>query len=111
MTISDAKEFVAQHHRHHKPPQKNMTDHESSTQVWRDHGRIMRERMDKNREVMEEYDRTVYRPAMKALRERCERIGHIRGKFHDNGLGWSWFYCNQCGARMEIEGPEPVSKV
>ena len=43
---------------------------------------------------------------MKELRERCS-VSAIAGKFHDNGLGWSWFYCNQCGARIRSKGLTP----
>ncbi|HMR10194.1 MAG TPA: hypothetical protein PKA88_30670 [Polyangiaceae bacterium] len=65
--------------------------------------------MDRNRESrrrMEAYDESVFRTAIKELRQWCEQQGHIRGKWHNNGLGWSWFYCNRCGDRMEIEGPD-----
>ena len=78
---------------------------EASTQIWREHHDIQSARTAKLREAMADYDRDVYRPALKALRERCAALGHVRGNFHDNGFGWTWFYCNQCGDRMEIEGP------
>jgi hypothetical protein len=77
-----------------------------STQIWREKHEIEEARRHEMREAMEEYDRTVYHPAMNSLRERCAAIGHKRGNFHDNGIGWTWFYCNQCGDRMEIEGPD-----
>jgi len=83
-----------------------MSDREASTQVWRDYGDIQKARMLKQRELMAEYDNTVYRPAIKELTERCARIGHKQGKFHSNGLGASWFYCNQCGAIMDRDPPE-----
>lgn len=76
-----------------------------SSQIWHERHRIDAARREKLHEAMDEYDTTVYFPAVKALQERCAAIGHKRGQFHDNGLGWTWFYCNQCGARMEIEGP------
>ena len=25
---------------------------------------------------------------------------HVEGNFHDNGWGWTWFYCRSCGGRM-----------
>jgi hypothetical protein len=78
---------------------------EASTQIWRDKWAIDEARRKKMHEAMDEYDRNVYQPAMKELRGRCASIGHVRGNFHNNGLGWTWFYCNQCGDRMEIEGP------
>lgn len=38
-----------------------------------------------------------------ALQEECEKSseGHDRGQFHDNGLGWSWWYCAKCGKRFD----------
>lgn len=77
----------------------------TSTEVWRERNRLAADKMRKVEELTREYMESVYYPAMKKLQEECERIGHVRGNFHDNGLGWSWFYCNQCGARMEINGP------
>ena len=60
---------------------------------------IQKARSEKMRELMEEYDRTVYHPALKELQERClqEHGEHLKSKFHDNGLGWSWWYCGRCG--------------
>lgn len=37
------------------------------------------------------------------LIQECELIGHVKGKFHLNGLGCSWFYCSNCGTRFDIE--------
>jgi len=55
-------------------------------------------RRDKMTELMGEYDKTVYYPARKALRERCEKVGH-RWNFSDlNPVGYPIFVCNQCGA-------------
>lgn len=72
---------------------------------------IDRARIKKNRELMDEYDRTVYYPALFALRKECEESeGHRGGKYHDNGLGWSWFYCGKCGARYDITGPNGEKK-
>lgn len=66
---------------------------------------IDRERSKKMQELMQEYDKTVYYPAKLALQKECEESerGHHGGKYHDNGLGWHWFYCNSCGARYDIE--------
>jgi hypothetical protein len=78
-------------------------DISEATAIWREKGRINKERRDKNKELIEEYDRTVYRPAREALIARCEKNGHVKGEFHDNGFGHCWYYCNQCGGRMDIE--------
>lgn len=34
----------------------------------------------------------------KELQEECGKAGHVRGRFLDNGLGYSWYYCKNCGA-------------
>lgn len=35
---------------------------------------------------------------LKILQQECEAIGHARGNYHDNGLGWEWYYCKNCDA-------------
>lgn len=74
-------------------------------EIWQRRGEIERARHDKNAELMEEYDRTIYLPARKQLVEECFKLGHSGGKLHNNGFGWTWFYCNSCGGRYNIEGP------
>ena len=78
-----------------------------SKSIWQRRGEIDRARMKKNQELMDEYDRMVYYPAKLALQKECAESerGHHGGKYHDNGLGWSWFYCQSCGARYDITGP------
>jgi hypothetical protein len=78
-------------------------------EIWQRSGEIERARRDKQHELMEAYDRTVYYPAMKQLREECSKLGHSDGKFHNNGFGWTWFYCGSCGGRYNIEGPDGKS--
>lgn len=65
-------------------------------------GIIRQTRMDEQHRVMEAYQKDVYIPAMNQLVQDCAIIGHHRGTFWDNGLGWSWFYCSNCGARMDV---------
>lgn len=68
---------------------------------------IQRARANEVKRLMEVYDQEVYLPALRALRVWCtENGGHRSGKYHDNGLGWSWFYCTRCGGRMDISGPD-----
>ena len=74
------------------------------SELWKEMMAIQSARRDKLHEAMKDYDETVYGPAMKSLRERCAAIGHQRGRFHNNGLGYSWYWCSQCGAQMEVEG-------
>jgi hypothetical protein len=57
-------------------------------------------------ELLAEYDNTVYLPAKKQLLRDCFLEGHRGGKYHDNGFGWSWFYCGKCGGRYDISGPD-----
>lgn len=71
--------------------------------IWTRRHEIDKARHDKVKELMEEYDRTVYYPARKQLVEDCEKEGHTQGKFHDNGLGWTWWWCGKCGASFNKE--------
>jgi hypothetical protein len=75
----------------------------TSTEVWRERNRLFSDKIRKVGELTREYMETVYYPALKKLQEECGRIGHVRGQFADNGFGCSWFYCNQCGIRMDIQ--------
>jgi hypothetical protein len=71
--------------------------------IWTRAHRLDKARMEERERLMEEYDKNVYWPARKALIAECEAKGHQRGKFHDNGLGWQWYYCSQCGTPFEKE--------
>jgi hypothetical protein len=73
-----------------------MTEKTESTKIWEEKFLIEKARRDKLQELMGEYDKTVYYPARKALRERCEAVGH-HWHFHDvNPVGYPIFVCNQC---------------
>lgn len=39
---------------------------------------------------------------LKDLRDECEKVGHVRGTYWDNGIGWAWYYCANCNARFDI---------
>ena len=73
--------------------------------IWKRRGDIDRARALRMKELMDEYDRTVYYPARKQLVRECFLEGHLGGKYHDNGFGWSWFYCGKCSGRYDISGP------
>jgi hypothetical protein len=62
---------------------------------------IQNARHHKQRELMYEYDKTVYFPALKQLHEDCvkEHGEHAKTKYHDNGWGWEWWYCGRCHAK------------
>lgn len=62
---------------------------------------IERLRREKMKNLMDEYDKTVYYPDLKELREEClaQHGEHNKSTYHDNGLGWEWWYCGRCGAK------------
>lgn len=74
--------------------------------IWKEYRELQDQRRQKLVDVMREYDETVYRPAVQKLKDRCAAVGHVRGKFHDNGLGWTWWYCNNCGTPFDKRGPD-----
>ena len=71
--------------------------------IWQRRIALDKDRREKMAEAMEEYDRTVFYPARKQLIEDCEKEGHSQGKFHDNGLGWTWWYCGKCGTPFDTQ--------
>lgn len=73
--------------------------------IWKRREKIDKARRDKMTELMKEYDKTVYYPAKRQLFKDCYKEGHSGGTFHDNGFGWSWFYCGKCGGQYNIRGP------
>lgn len=81
-----------------------MTDRDVQQEIYKEYSDVLTARRQKLMSAMEEYDDSVYFPTVKKIREKCESVvGHKKGTFHDNGLGWSWFYCSLCGARFNIE--------
>ncbi len=89
-----------------KPESDAMAMSSESLEIWSERHAIEKARRAKIAELMEKYDKEVYYPAKKALVARCAEIGHVRSShYHDNGLGWVFFYCNQCGAKNESRGP------
>lgn len=78
----------------------------SSESIWKRRSDAERARQRKMTEAMADYDTNTYYPLMAEIRKDCEVEGHVRGKYHDNGFGWSWFYCAKCGGRYDITGPD-----
>lgn len=74
--------------------------------IWTRRHELENLRMLKQRELMDAWMRESYYPERSKIISDCAKIGHKRGKFHSNGVGWTWFYCNHCGGRMEITGPD-----
>jgi hypothetical protein len=73
--------------------------------IWERRTQLQRERHQMMKSLMQEYDNNVYHPAMQALMAECAVQGHSGGNYHENGLGWSWFYCSKCGAAYDKTGP------
>lgn len=66
---------------------------------------IQEARRKKMQELMEEYDRTVYYPALEEIQKKCveEHGNHLESRWHNNGLGWGWWYCGRCGVAHSKE--------
>lgn len=65
-----------------------------SNDIWKAVRQLEKEKREKQRELMEEYDRTYYYPKLKELRDQCEH----KFKFsHVGPVGGVWFYCSICG--------------
>ena len=75
------------------------------TQIWQQRQELDRLRAEYLKERMREYDEQVHRPARQELVRECYQRGHRDGVLHNNGLGWIWFYCQECGGRYSILGP------
>lgn len=75
------------------------------TEIRKEMRELDHERMDYMSKAMASFD-AEQRIKRKALQDECAGIGHTRGRFHNNGLGWSWFYCSTCGGQMDIQGPD-----
>lgn len=65
--------------------------------IWAESLRLNKERRKKLEELMEEYDSTIYYPALSKMRENCETLGHefIFSSF--NMVGRSVYRCHYCG--------------
>ena len=57
----------------------------------------------KQKELLAVYDAQTYYPARKELIKACSDLGHVKGSFHDNGLGWHWWWCSVCGTSFDKE--------
>lgn len=78
--------------------------------IWKRKHEAERARVRKMKEVMEDYDTNIYWPTMAEIRKDCKAEGHSGGTYHDNGFGWSWFYCGKCGGRYDTTGPDGEKK-
>ena len=80
---------------------------DKSATIFERRHRLEKARGEFQQAAMRDYNKDLFYPAMKALREECAAKGHCPGsKWHDNGIGWRWRYCNQCADRLDITGPD-----
>ena len=68
-------------------------------------------RTQKMREMMAEYDATVYYPAKQILYTLCDTQGHGIVEIHDNGFGWIFSHCTLCGAKVSSSYLNPFEGV
>lgn len=76
--------------------------------IWSESVKIDRERRQKRKELMEEYDSKFYYPELKKLQENCEKLGHsfVFTKFGsclpNRTLGDAFYHCEYCG-KIKLE--------
>lgn len=63
-------------------------------------------RREKLKQVMQEYDETIYYPARQNLIQECEKQGHVFGSIGDNGFECTWYNCAKCNGRYNITNVE-----
>lgn len=67
---------------------------------------IEKARREKMSELMRGYDETEFYPALNSVKRECAETGHGSKNYHDNGLGWTFTSCLDCGATLAKHGPE-----
>lgn len=72
----------------------------TSSEIWQRRTEIDRRERNERMKLLEEHNKKFSEERAALIRE-CEEIGHKEGKFWDNGLGYTWFYCNQCGGQIK----------
>ena len=71
--------------------------------IWKKRNMLDIERRDKERELMQEYDKVHY-GKIRALQDECGRdTGHNWMFSHHGPLGHSWFRCTGC-KKSKVEG-------
>ena len=65
--------------------------------IWAESLRLDKERRKKLQELMEEYDSTIYYPALSKMRENCEALGHKFIFLSLNVVGNPVYICHYCG--------------
>jgi hypothetical protein len=73
-------------------------------QIYDQKTKLLEERNSKMREFLRDYDDKIYNPAIKKIKQECEKIGH-RFSFHGYNLVRSYriYKCDYCGASKNKE--------
>jgi hypothetical protein len=77
-------------------------------EIWAAERALKKERRDRVKECMEQWDREHYYPRLMALREECGVLGH-NWRFTDLGpTGLPWYMCHSCGMQKVIQDDEDL---
>jgi hypothetical protein len=75
---------------------------EESHIIWKENLKINADRHRKMKELMEEYDKTVFFPSRKAMQKKCEEtVGHTKGEWQIHQFSSS-LSCSLCGKILEM---------
>lgn len=66
---------------------------------------VERLRRQKMSDLMRGYDESVFYPALDSIKTECAASGHGHKNYHNNGLGWTFTSCIDCGATLRKDGP------
>ena len=66
-----------------------------------DRRRDMEKREREERDKLLKEHNLKFRKERMAIYEDCGKIGHVKGQFWDNGVGYTWYNCQICGGRIE----------
>ena len=61
---------------------------------------IEKRRRIEREELLREHNEK-FNAEIRQLIEECEKEGHVRGNYWNNGLGWEWYYCAKCGGSFD----------
>lgn len=68
--------------------------------IWSRRSELERREREERMELLKDHSKKFSQERAALIRE-CETIGHVEGKFWDNGLGFCWFYCANCGGQIK----------
>jgi len=70
------------------------------TEIWIKRRDMVRREQDERMALLKDHSEK-FAAERASLKSECAVIGHERGRYWDNGLGWEWYYCKHCDARMD----------